>query len=111
MSYNFRLIVNTTLDRTEGKFPSRDSMLDELTASLDDANPGSLSLDESEVEVSDWSVEEAPEPPKALKVTPKLVDAALDAYTMCIDEGISPVASMRAALKAVFRKLGHEVEK
>lgn len=66
MANHFRFVVEATLDRTEGKFASRDEMLERLQDALDSANPGTVdgvgSDGTSTYEVTDWSVEEEPAP-------------------------------------------------
>lgn len=69
----FKFTVEIEVNRTTGKFPSRDDVAQELQDALDNANPGDLQVgDDSELEVSDWSVEEQPQekPKRVRKSTP-----------------------------------------
>lgn len=56
-----RLTFNITVElaRTSGKFVSKDEITELLLDELSNANPGSVDVDESEYEVTDWEVEPA----------------------------------------------------
>ena len=59
MAHHFTFQVTVTLERTQGKFVSRDEMTDEIADALDQANPDSLTLgDDGEYDVVDWDVME-----------------------------------------------------
>lgn len=56
MAHTFSFTVEVTLERESGKFVSRDEMADELETALQDADPGSVDVDETTYNVTDWSV-------------------------------------------------------
>lgn len=56
MAHTFTFIVEVTLERESGKFVSRDEMADELETALQDADPGTVDVDETTYNVTDWSV-------------------------------------------------------
>lgn len=60
MSHRFSFTVDVDVDRTEGKFASRDEIEGELRQWLEDANQGSVdgigADGASTYEVTDWSV-------------------------------------------------------
>lgn len=58
MAHRFKFVVEVTLERTEGKFVSRDDMAQELLDSIESADPGSVDVDESSYEVTDFTVNE-----------------------------------------------------
>jgi hypothetical protein len=74
----FTFTVEVEVERTEGKFASRDEVAEQITDALDSANPGSVdgigADGMSTYEVTDWSVEEQPQPKRARR--PKLAEAA-----------------------------------
>ena len=55
MGYEFT--VKVEVEKTAGKFASRDSIEAELQQALEDADPGNISPDDSEYDTIDWSVE------------------------------------------------------
>lgn len=63
MAHTFTLTVNVELQRTQGKFASRDDMIGALIEELEGMDPGSiygLGADgDSEYEVTSWTVDEA----------------------------------------------------
>lgn len=56
MAHTFTFTVEVTLERESGKFVSRDEMADELETALQDADPGTVDVDETTYNVTDWSV-------------------------------------------------------
>jgi hypothetical protein len=58
MAHRFKFVVEVELERTEGKFVSRDDMAQELLDAIESADPGSIDVDESSYEVTDFSVNE-----------------------------------------------------
>lgn len=52
----FTFTVQVEVERTEGKFVSRDAIAQELFDSLETANPDTLSVEDSEYEVVMWDV-------------------------------------------------------
>jgi hypothetical protein len=56
MSHVFTFAVEVTLDREQGKFVSREEMAEQLAEALQDADPGSVDVDESTYSVSSWDV-------------------------------------------------------
>lgn len=58
MAHRFKFLVEVTLERTEGKFVSRDEMAQELLEAIESADPGSVDIDESSYEVTDFLVNE-----------------------------------------------------
>jgi len=58
MAHTFKFLVEVTLEREQGKFVSRDDMAQELVDAIEQADPGSVDVDESEYTVADWSVSE-----------------------------------------------------
>lgn len=53
----YEFTVRVEVNKTEGKFASADAIQAELVEALEQANPDSISPDDSEYEVIDWSVE------------------------------------------------------
>lgn len=53
--HTFTVTVET--ERTTGKFVSREALTDEIRTAIEDANPGSLYVEESEYEVIQFDVE------------------------------------------------------
>lgn len=58
MAHRFKFIVEVELERTEGKFVSRDDMAQELLDAIESSDPGEVNVDDSNYEVTDWSVSE-----------------------------------------------------
>jgi hypothetical protein len=58
MAHRFKFVVEVELERSEGRFVSRDDMAQELLDAIESADPGSVDVDESSYEVTDWSVSE-----------------------------------------------------
>lgn len=58
MAHRFKFIVEVELERTEGKFVSREDMAQELMDAIESSDPGSIDVDESSYEVTDFSVNE-----------------------------------------------------
>jgi hypothetical protein len=56
MAHTFTFAVEVTLEREQGKFVSREDMASELETALQDADPGSVDVEESTYNVADWSV-------------------------------------------------------
>jgi hypothetical protein len=56
MAHSFTFTVEVTLERESGKFVSRDEMADQLEQSIQDADPGTVDVDETTYNVTDWSV-------------------------------------------------------
>lgn len=60
---NFSFTVNASVERTEGKFESRETIEAELVEALDGANPSSIEGENGGTyEVQDWSVDASPGP-------------------------------------------------
>ncbi len=63
MSHKFKLTVTVELTRTEGKFASRDEMIEALRDEIEGMDPGEiygLGADgESTYEITSWEVDEA----------------------------------------------------
>jgi hypothetical protein len=58
---NFTFTVTVSVERTQGKFESRDTIGAAITDALEGADPGSITGDnDGEYQVTDWIVEEAP---------------------------------------------------
>lgn len=54
---DFKFEIWASVERTQGKFASRDEIEGELIEALESANPGSISASEGgEYEVGDWEV-------------------------------------------------------
>ncbi len=74
MTYIIELKVTVELDRTEGKFASREEVVESLTEWLENANQASIygigADGESTYEVINWDVEEV-ERPKSSRHTRK----------------------------------------
>lgn len=68
----FQFIIDVELERTEGKFASRDEIEEELTGALDEANPSSITAENGgEYEIVDWVVtttQETAPAPKRVRV-------------------------------------------
>jgi hypothetical protein len=59
MSHHFNFVVHVELDRTQGKFASREDMAYEIQQELESADPGSIYAGENgEYEVTNWEVSE-----------------------------------------------------
>lgn len=58
MAHTFKFTVEVTLERDQGKFVSRDEMAEQLADAIEQADPGSVDVDESTYSVSDWTVNE-----------------------------------------------------
>lgn len=50
----FRFVVEVEVKHLQGKFVSRDEISDQIKEALDDVDPGSIYVDESEYEVCLW---------------------------------------------------------
>ena len=60
---NFTFTVNVTVERTEGKFASRDDIAAQIQAALEGADEGSWTGEnDGQYETSNWSVEEVEQP-------------------------------------------------
>ncbi len=63
MAHTFTFTVTVTLERTQGKFASRDEMAESLLSELEGADPGGVygigADGASDYEVTDFTVEEA----------------------------------------------------
>ena len=71
----FSYTVNVSVERSEGKFASRDELGEQIQQALDDANPDSLEGENGGTyEITDWEVEEnvpvKPEPKRKKKAEP-----------------------------------------
>jgi hypothetical protein len=69
LSHRFTFTVTVEVNRTSGKFASRDEIAEAIISEIEGTDPGSLdglgADGESEYEVESWEVEETPEPPRA----------------------------------------------
>lgn len=55
----FKFTVEVEVNRTEGKFATRDEIASQIQETLEDANPGSYDGDNGgQYETADWSVTE-----------------------------------------------------
>ncbi len=62
---HFTFTVEVEIEKTEGKFASRDDLGDQLREEIEAADPGNLSGENGgEYETTQWDVEEAPQPKK-----------------------------------------------
>ena len=52
----FTYTVTVEVAHVEGKFVSRDDVAAELADAIEQADPGNISVDESEYEVVEWGV-------------------------------------------------------
>lgn len=60
---DFTFTVTVTVERTEGKFASRDDIEAQLTEALEGADPGSIDGEnEGTYETTEWTVEAQPQP-------------------------------------------------
>jgi hypothetical protein len=57
MANRLRFVVEVVLERDQGKFISNDELADEILPQIEGADPGSITVDESEYSVVEWSVE------------------------------------------------------
>lgn len=64
----FDITVTVEVERVSGKFVSRDDIENELIDAVEQADPSSIDVDESEYEVTDWAVTVAAPPRKTRKV-------------------------------------------
>lgn len=64
-----KFLVEVELERTEGKFVSKDDAAHALREELEAANPGALSIDESEYDVADWTISNYSEPARVRVAT------------------------------------------
>jgi len=68
LAQHFTFTLTVEVNRTSGKFASRDEIADAITDELNSADPGSLynlgADGESEYEIESWEAEETPEPPR-----------------------------------------------
>lgn len=61
----FDITLAVEVDRVSGRFVTRDDIEAALIEAVEQANPSSIDVDESEYEVTDWAVAvEAPAPRK-----------------------------------------------
>jgi hypothetical protein len=67
----FTFTVTVEVERVSGRFVSRDTIAEELTSAIEDADPQQLSPDDSEYETVQWDVEEVPLPKRG-KGSPSL---------------------------------------
>ncbi|MGB3414052.1 MAG: hypothetical protein WBA28_04990 [Microbacteriaceae bacterium] len=63
MAHTIRLTIEVVLERSQGKFASRDEMTEALIDEIEQSDPGTLyglgADGESEYEIVEWNVEEA----------------------------------------------------
>lgn len=60
MAHTFTFTVTAVVERSEGKFASRDELADQIRESIESADPGSLYGDNgSQYDVTEWTVEDA----------------------------------------------------
>lgn len=77
MSHTFRFIVTVDVERSEGKFATRDELADQLREAIEGADPGDLEGENGgSYSVSSWEVEEEAVPKtkrvrKSLTQTPE----------------------------------------
>lgn len=90
MSMSFTFTVTVEVERTQGKFATREELAEQIIAELEGANPGTLEGENGgEYEVSDFSVEETPElkmPRKRRNVTPELLQQIAKVRDECAAE-------------------------
>lgn len=58
MAHSFKFTVEVTLEREQGKFVSRDEMAEQLADAIEQADPGTVDVDDSTYNVTDWVVNE-----------------------------------------------------
>lgn len=59
----FDFLVSVDLERTEGRFASREDLGDQLREELEAANPDTVTGEnDGEYQIIDWQVEEQPQP-------------------------------------------------
>jgi hypothetical protein len=58
MAHSFKFTVEVTLEREQGKFVSRDEMAAQLAEAIEQADPGTVDVDNSTYNVTDWVVNE-----------------------------------------------------
>lgn len=60
MAHTFKFTVTAVMERTQGKFATREEMADHLREAIEGADPGDFYADEGgEYEVTEWEVEDA----------------------------------------------------
>lgn len=59
----FTFTVEVEVERTQGKFATRDELADQIKDALENASPGDLQGEnEGEYTINDWTVDEVPQP-------------------------------------------------
>jgi hypothetical protein len=53
---NITFTIEVSLDKTQGKFVSKDDLAEEIRTELEANDPGTVQVDESEYEVTNWDV-------------------------------------------------------
>jgi hypothetical protein len=54
---DFHFTVHVTIERTEGKFATKDELQEQIIEALESANPGAITGEnDGEYEVTDWEV-------------------------------------------------------
>lgn len=48
--------VEVNLQHNSGKFIAKDELADEILSSIEGADPGSIYIEDSEYEITDWNV-------------------------------------------------------
>jgi hypothetical protein len=65
---HFTYLIDIEIEKTEGKFASRDEMDEQIQEALGDANPENLTGEnDGEYDVIQWDIEEVPQPKKSRK--------------------------------------------
>lgn len=57
MIIRFEVVVE--VEKTQGKFVSKDDLREEIRSEIEGADPGSIQVDESEYDVQSWEVNDA----------------------------------------------------
>jgi hypothetical protein len=57
---DFTLTVNVSVERTEGKFATKDELKEQIIEAIDGANPSTLEGENGgQYEITEWNVDEA----------------------------------------------------
>lgn len=120
----FSFIVNASVERSQGRFSTREDIEEQLIEALDSANPGSITGEnDGEYEVTDWSVEDnnqkpgkplsarqpsQPKQPAGPPLAPNLVriiEAYVSLNALNEAEVHDPESAFEAATTELFKQL------
>lgn len=107
-----RIVIEAEVEKTSGKFVSREALGEEIVSELQGADPGSLSVDDSEYDVTSWEVELDDAPTARRQVAPPKHHHTTTLETLWqvlgpMRDGTDPLAKPEQTLKALRTLVGN----